>query len=133
MEQKCSSHIRTLNWDVSDDNISPDIFCKGYDVAARSYSDLFDVTQWTGLMWQSWMASASYYVFDHGDEYEIPFVCQVMNPANNIDPVQFKYVDEFIITDADFIHVSTSEIPDVKNLTISNIYPNPVQDIYASV
>ena len=81
-------------------------------------------------MWQSWMASGSYYVFDDGaGNYEIPFVCQIINPDDDLEPVQFKYVDNFVISDSDFgVWVGTSEAVDENVITISENYPNPCRD-----
>ena len=107
------------------DNVSPDIYCMGHDVTNRTYSNLYNVTAFTSVMWQAWMGTASYYVFDYGGEYEIPFVCQTMNPANNLDPVAFKYVDGFTLTDADLgVWTSSAEIED-NRISMSQNYPNP--------
>ncbi|HSG68495.1 MAG TPA: T9SS type A sorting domain-containing protein [Bacteroidales bacterium] len=115
--------------DVAEDNIAPDIYCIGYDVSDRSYTQLFNVSAFTAIMWQSWMATGSYYVFDDGaGNYEIPFVCQIMNPNNTLDPVQFRYVDDFVITDDDFgVWVSTAEVEN-EFISITNNYPNPCRD-----
>lgn len=111
------------------DNNAPDIYCTGYRVSDMSYTQMFNVTAFTSVMWKSWMATASYYVFDHGGEYEIPFVCQDMNPANNIDPVTFQYVDEFRITDDDFgFWVSTHEYEE-NLITVSQNFPNPFNNV----
>jgi hypothetical protein len=112
-----------------DDNISPDIYCMGYDVANLSYTELYNVSAFTAIMWQSWMATASYYVFDDGaGSYEVPFSCQIMNPTNNLDPVSFRYVDDFVITDDDFgVWTSAAEL-DQEFISISSNYPNPCKD-----
>ena len=110
------------------DNIAPDIYCKGYRVADMMYTQLYNVSSFTSIMWQSWMATASYYVFDDGaGNYEIPFVCQIMDPDNNVAPVSFRYVDDFVITDADFLYVSTPEVKQ-EMISISKNYPNPCRD-----
>jgi len=112
------------------DNIAPDIKCIGYDVTSKAYTELYNVSAFTAIMWQSWMATASYWVFDDGaGSYEIPFACQVMNPDNTLDPVAFKYVDDFVITDADFgVWVSTAEV-DQDYISITGNYPNPATDM----
>jgi hypothetical protein len=75
------------------------------------------------------MATASYDVFDDGaGNYEIPFVCQIMDPDDNANPASFRYVDNFIITEADFgVWVSTAE-PEINQISISGNYPNPCRD-----
>ena len=111
------------------DNISPDIYCMGYDVAEMSYTQLYNVTTESAAMWQAWMGTASYYVFDHGGEYEIPFVYQEMEISNNLDPVDFKYIDEFRITDEEFgVWLSTAEIEDHR-IDVTQNYPNPFNTI----
>ena len=112
------------------DNIAPDIKCIGYNVNSREYTQLFNVSAFTAIMWQSWMATASYYVFDDGaGSYEIPFACQIMNPDNTLEPVAFRYVDDFVITDADFgVWVSTAEV-DQEYISISGNYPNPATNM----
>jgi len=113
-----------------DDNLAPDIYCMGYRVADLAYTQLYNVSAFTSIMWQAWMTTASYYVFDDGaGSYEIPFVCQIMDPDDNISPVEFRYVDDFVITDSDFgVWVSTAE-PDMEMISISSNYPNPCRDI----
>ncbi len=118
------SWINTRIENVGDNN-APDIYCMGYDVQEMSYTQLYNVTAFTQVMWQSWMGTASYYVFDHGGEYEIPFVCQFMDPTNNSAPVDFKYIDEFRITDEDFgWWLSSAEIEESR-ITVTQNYPNP--------
>jgi hypothetical protein len=120
---------QNTNIEDVDDNIAPDIYCRGYRVADLKYTELYNVTAFTTIMWQAWCATGSYYVFDDGaGNYEVPFVSQLMDPDNNIEPVQFRYVDNFIITDADFTITATPEI-DQKVISISNNFPNPCRDI----
>ncbi|MCK4569289.1 MAG: T9SS type A sorting domain-containing protein [Bacteroidales bacterium] len=110
------------------DNIAPDIYCKGYRVADMMYTQMYNVSSFTSIMWQSWMATASYYVFDDGaGNYEIPFVCQFMDPDDVLAPVSFRYVDDFVITDADFLYVSIPEV-EQEMISISKNYPNPCRD-----
>ncbi len=112
-----------------DDNLAPDIYCMGYDVSTLGYTQLYNVSAFTSIMWQSWMATASYYVFDDGaGNYEVPFVCQIMDPDDNINPVAFRYVDDFIINESDFgFWTSTAEM-DIETISISGNYPNPCRE-----
>jgi hypothetical protein len=112
------------------DNSAPDIYCIGYNVNEMSYTEVFNVTAFTPMMWQSWMATASYYVFDHGDgNYEIPFVAQIMDPGDNIAPVDFKYADNFIINDEDFgAWVSVADV-EPERIAITQNYPNPFSNV----
>ena len=113
-----------------DNNVAPDIYCMGYRVSDHAYTGLYNVSAFTNIMWQSWMSTASYYVFDDGaGNYEIPFVCQIMDPDDNLQPVAFRYVDDFVITDADFgVWVSTAE-PGMEVISISDNYPNPCRGV----
>ncbi|MDT8392943.1 MAG: T9SS type A sorting domain-containing protein [Bacteroidales bacterium] len=112
-----------------DDNIAPDIYCQGYRVADHAFTQVYNVTSFTDIMWQAWMGSGSYWVFDDGEgNYEIPFVSQLMDPDDNIEPVVFKYVDNFVITDEDFLFVSTPEV-EQEVISISKNYPNPATNM----
>ncbi|MBU2651982.1 MAG: T9SS type A sorting domain-containing protein, partial [Bacteroidetes bacterium] len=118
-----------INTTIAEENTAPDIYCVGHDIANHSYSQVFNVTSFTAVMWQAYMGTASYYVFDYGDNYEIPFACQLMNPSNNSDPVSFRYVDNFVLNVADLgFYVSEPEI-DGNTLSVSQNYPNPVNGI----
>jgi len=118
------------NLQAGGDNIAPDIYCIGHRVADRAYTKEYNVTTLTDIMWQAWMGTASYYVFDDGaGNYEIPFVVQLMDISNNLDPVEFRYVDDFVITDADFgVWVSNDEV-DQEYVSISSNYPNPATNM----
>jgi hypothetical protein len=49
-----------------------------------------------------------------------------LDPDDDLQPVQFKYVDNFIITDADFgVWTGTSEQEVEDIISISENYPNP--------
>ena len=90
------------------DNIYPDIFCVGYDVDHDVYTEengnykLWNVTTLSAAWMSAYMATQSYYVFDNGDSWEIPFVYQEMDINNNLEPVQYKYIKGFVIEEDDF-------------------------------
>ena len=90
------------------DNIYPDIFCVGYDVDHDVYTEedgnykLWNVTTLTAAWMSAYMGTQSYYVFDNGDSWEIPFVYQEMDINNNLEPVQYKYIKGFVIEEDDF-------------------------------
>lgn len=117
-----------INTTIEETNIAPDIYCIGHNIADRTYSEVYNVTRFTSAMWQSWMGNASYYVFDYGGEYEIPFTYQVMNPQNNIDPVTFHYIDEFRLTDADLSVVVSDHEIEMPGITVNQNYPNPFRE-----
>nr|NQU92218.1 T9SS type A sorting domain-containing protein [Bacteroidota bacterium] len=112
------------------DNISPDIFCIGYNANNNSYSEKNNVTFLTNAMWQSYMGCGSKYVFDHGDgTYTVPFVYQEMNPEDLIEPVQFWYIDNFVLTDADIAFTIGINETQLSHLRVSQNFPNPCSDI----
>ncbi len=89
-------------------NIYPDIFCVGYDVDYNVYTEedgnykLWNVTKMTAAWMSSYMATQSYYVFDNVNSWEIPFVYQEMDINDPLQPVQFKYIQDFVIDADDF-------------------------------
>ncbi|MBI9037256.1 MAG: T9SS type A sorting domain-containing protein [Bacteroidales bacterium] len=102
------------------DNIYPDIFCVGYDIDHDVYTEedgnykLWNVTTLTAAWMSAYMATQSYYVFDNGDSWEIPFVYQEMDINNNLEPVQYKYIKGFVIEDDDFPIISDEQTVDVE-------------------
>ena len=97
------------------DNIYPDIYCVGYDVDNDVYTEedgnykVWNVTTMSAAWMSSWMATQSYYVFDNGNSWEIPFVYQYMDINDPAAEVQYKYVQNFIITSEDFNIVSNNQ------------------------
>ncbi|MBI9037258.1 MAG: hypothetical protein JEY97_03925, partial [Bacteroidales bacterium] len=97
------------------DNIYPDIFCVGYDVDHDVYTEedgnykLWNVTTLTAAWMSAYMATQSYYVFDNGNSWEIPFVYQEMDINDPAVEVQYNYVKDFVITSEDFPIVSDNQ------------------------
>lgn len=110
------------------DNISPDIYCKGYNVDLNSYSRVYNVTEFTAAMWIAYCGSGSKYVFESNGNYTIPFVYQEMDPLDLINPVAFKYVDNFNLTDEDLQFYVGIENNDPVPFIVSELYPNPASD-----
>jgi hypothetical protein len=98
------------------DNIYPDIYCVGYDVDHNVYTQengnykLWNVTTMTAAWMSAYMATQSYYVFDNGSFWEIPFVYQEMDINDPAAPVQYKYIQDFSISIFDFIPPATQTI-----------------------
>ena len=121
-----------IDTDIPDigDNISPDIFCIGYDVINNTYSQNANVTFLTNAMWNAYMACGSKYVFDHGDgTYTIPFAYQEINTEELLDPVQFFYIDNYVLSDADLAFTTGVEKPQTASHQLSNNFPNPCSDV----
>ncbi len=107
------------------DNLQPDIYCAGWDVVNNRYTEVVNVTYLSDAWLQAFMGTASYYAFTPAaGTYEIPFVYQEMDPTNTLLPVTYKYIKNFIFTDADFTIINTEKI-DVTAGTVSQNYPNP--------
>ncbi len=119
------------DFEGQEDNVQPDIYCVGWDIINNTYSEVYNVTFLSDAWLQAFMGTASYYAFESGDGYIIPFAYQQMAVENNaIDPtlpVQYKYIPDFMIDNFDFsIGVNKVE----NNVTaISQNYPNPSSDI----
>ena len=110
------------------DNLQPDIYCIGYDVVNNTYTDVFNVTAFTGAMWTAHMGAGSKYVFDNGNlSYTIPFVYQEININDLAEPVQFVYVDNFILSVPEFYLLGTNEVQGL-NFDVSQNFPNPSGD-----
>lgn len=107
-------------------NDQPDIYCRGYDVINNTYSDTYVVTQFSAAWYNSFMAAGSKHVLDLGNgSYKIPFVYQQIDPLDLINPVQFWFVDNFILTDADLGLIQGVEEMQTFNFNVSQNYPNP--------
>ncbi|MBE0638343.1 MAG: T9SS type A sorting domain-containing protein [Bacteroidales bacterium] len=110
------------------DNDQPDIYCVGYDVINNTYSDTYVVTQFSAAWYNSFMAAGSKYVLDLGNgSYKIPFVYQQIDPLDLINPVQFWFVDDFILTDTDLGLIQGQEEMETFSFSVSQNYPNPCQ------
>ena len=115
------------------DNIYPDIYCVGYDIDNDVYTEengnykVWNVTTMSAAWMSSWMATQSYYVFDNGNSWEIPFIYQYMDINDDLAPVQFKYIKDFVITSEDFPIVSNNQTVYVDpgfQFVSSNINPD---------
>jgi len=104
------------------DNVEPNIYCKGFSVPTSKTTKTFNVTKFTPAYAQAFMGSQSHMVFSQGDTYTIPFVYQEMSPVAPADPVQYKYIHNFKIIDADFVGIDQVENLD---FVVSEAWPNP--------
>ena len=122
-----------LSWLDSDfpdvtDNIMPDIWCVGFSMSNEpyNYSEVFNVTYLSDGWLESFMGTASNYVLEGGVDYTIPFVFQAFDIEEPFNPVQYKYVADFVLNEADFI-IGSWGIPfRGKSFSVSQNYPNPV-------
>jgi hypothetical protein len=85
-----------------DDNIMPDIHAWAFDVNTRMYTDVYNVTYLSEGWLEAYMGTASYYVLENENGYVVPFVYQTIPGGDPANPVDFKYIYDFTLTDADF-------------------------------
>nr|NQU93834.1 T9SS type A sorting domain-containing protein [Bacteroidota bacterium] len=136
--------IITMTWldtqlEGVEENNQPDVYARGFNLATNYLSgdeigeDLPDnVTAFSAGMWQAYFEATSHYTLTVEDQYIVPIVYEDMDPLDPAAEVQFKYIQDFYYTDADFIWESNNPDPGVgiepveNNLTfVSQNYPNP--------
>ena len=115
-----------------DDNTAPDIYARGFDMAASAMTvnELGEnapnnVTAFSEAMWQAYFQATSQYAFENDGIYTIPIVYEELDPLNMLDPVHFKYIQDFFFTDADFQIIGVNEIIETNKVEVSQNYPNP--------
>lgn len=131
--------ISWLDTDTPDavENNTPNIWCRGFK--PQSYlktvnalgEDLpNNVTLFSLGMWQSYFGNAANFCFTDRGKYTIPFVYEELSdPTDELAPVQFKYIQDFSFTDADFSVQGLTEKVVVEQLSgVSQNYPNPVKN-----
>jgi hypothetical protein len=116
------------------DNQQPDIWCRGIDVSQTPYvrttnangEDLPDnVTEFSEGMWQAYFHAMGNEVLVNGDVYTIPFVYEQMNPEDPAVEVQFKYIQDFMYSSADFTLVGVEEGEELSTFEVGQNFPNP--------
>jgi len=119
------------------ENNAPDIFCRGIKVdyangflfsADENGEDLpNNVTYFSEGMWQSYFFGMSRYALvDDNNNFIIPLTYEDMDATLDPGlPVQFKYIQDFMYTEADFIFLSTDEPEQTSITSVSQNYPNP--------
>ena len=113
-----------------EENNQPDIWTAGVDLNMGMYTDPVNVTEFTEAWGAAFFGIASHYVHDNGDSYEIPFSYQDMDPADPIQPVQYKYIQDFTMSDDDFVNSISGVLTDVETPErvsdfVSQNAPNP--------
>lgn len=119
------------------DNNAPDVMARGIDVNMPPIPWRYtlnengedapnNVTAFSEAMWQAYFQATSRYVLSDNGSFTIPITYQQMQtPFDATLPVQYKYIQDFVYTDADFAIVGVKE-NDHKNITsVTQNYPNP--------
>jgi hypothetical protein len=125
----------------AEENNAPDVFIRGIGVSSpnseewchtgnESGEDMpVNVTTFSEAMWQAYFATTSRYALDDGDgNYTIPITYQALTtPFDPLLPVQYKYIQDFVFTEADWIDCweDVAEI-NAELPVVSQNYPNPV-------
>ncbi len=111
------------------DNIQPDIFCVGWDIANNTYTNVVNVTFLSEGWLQAFMGTASFYAFVNETasptEYTVPFAYQAMDPTDPALPVQYKYIPDFKFIEPDFVITGVNSDKPVNKNMVSQNYPNP--------
>ncbi len=119
------------------ENNAPDVFIRGIDVnmppdpfymTSSEGEDMpTNVTAFSEAMWQSYFFGLSRYTLSDNGTYTVPITYQQMTtPFDPALPVQFKYIQDFMFTDADFEIASVKDNNKPSNITaVSQNYPNP--------
>jgi len=114
------------------DNNQPDIWCRGVDVVTHmlTANNLEDkpnnVTEFSEGMWQAYFGTMANEAFMDGDVYTIPFTYEEMNPEDPGIEVQYKYIQDFAYTEADFIITSIEDdFAQLASFEVGQNFPNP--------
>ncbi len=120
---------------VSAENNAPDIWARGINLTENTLTlDENGEAMPTNVTFGSEATFSAYFfamgneVFDDGNgNYTIPYVYENMTPTDPAQPVQYKYIQDFMYTDADFLYVGMeeSEMAGSDFAVVSQTMPNP--------
>jgi hypothetical protein len=114
-----------------EDNSRPDIWFRDYIPSLDAHGEAAEnVTELSEAWWQAYFGCMSHYVFTEMSENTytctIPFVYEELNPVNDLDPVQFYYIPDFVKT---YVLTGLEESPEASAATVSQNFPNPFSSI----
>jgi hypothetical protein len=128
--------ISWLDTDIEDqdDNNRPNIYVRGFNpstlmktVDAQGADAPFNVTFLSTAWRASHFGTAANYSIDNDGVYTIPYTYQDMDVSDPGVAVQYKYIQDFSFSEADFTVQGVEENNVSKELFIvSQNYPNPV-------
>ncbi len=116
------------------DNNQPDIWARGVDIVTHTLTanqngeDLpNNVTEFSEAMWQAYFFAMGNEVLTNNGTYTIPYVYEDMNPEDPGEQVQFKYIQDFSYTDADFTITGIKDDYAAQETAfeVSQNFPNP--------
>jgi hypothetical protein len=119
---------------VSSENNAPDIWCRGIDLPSNSKSTNDAAEDRPDNVTFGSEATFSAYFFAMGNEVfeneegdcTIPFVYENMTPTDPVQPVQFKYIQNYIEPIEEFWLLDIPENSGNHVLEVSQPVPNPV-------
>ena len=119
---------------ISSENNAPDIRVRGVDIIDHMLTaDALgnplpvNVTYGSEATFSAYFFCMASEVFENNGSYTIPFVYQEIVEMSPGEPVQYKYIQDFAFTDADFIVVGIEDhLPIAKSsFEVSGCMPNP--------
>ncbi|MCF8366997.1 MAG: T9SS type A sorting domain-containing protein [Bacteroidales bacterium] len=122
---------------VASDNTAPDIWTRGVDVVQHLLTVNEDgdelpvnVTFGSEATFSAYFfAQANEVISDGSGNYIIPYTYENMVPTDPGQPVQFKYIQDFMFNDADFtgVGIDEKEKPKTPFAEVSLPIPNPAR------
>ncbi len=114
------------------DNQQPDIWCRGIDIVSHMLTSNnnedkpHNVTEFSEGMWQAYYGCLGNEALANGDIYTLPMVYLGMNPEDPLEEVQYKYIQDFAYTEADFTITGIDDNhAQAMNFEVAQNFPNP--------
>lgn len=118
-----------------EDNNRPNIWCRGFNPSnymktanAAGEDAPTNVTNFSAGMWQAYLHAAAKYTLEPEDgTYLIPMTYVELDPTDDLQPVQYKYITDFQYTEADFTITGIGNDIEANDNSaiVSQNYPNP--------
>lgn len=108
---------------LSDYNMLPDIFVRGYDISTGKVTDVKNLTQGTDYDANNYWLFLSNFTFADNGTYTLHLTTSLLVYNDDEDVTNHYYMKGVELTDADF----TSDIKEIASnkFSISQAYPNP--------
>ncbi len=127
--------ISWLDTDLEDeaDNNRPNIWVRGFHpityiktLGSPVEDGPTNVTLFSEGMWQAYMGTVAKYTLEQDDKYILPYTYEDLDPNDDLQPVQFKYITDFSFTAADFtLEGIGDQTETITNASVSQNFPNP--------
>jgi hypothetical protein len=114
------------------DNQQPDIWARGIDLATHKLTNNggedkpHNVTEFSEAMWQAYYHCLGNEVFTDGDVFTLPMVYVGFNPEDPAAAVQYKYIQDFAYSEADFTITDVEDnYAQIATFDVAQNFPNP--------